>query len=352
MALIGVLQTLVDGTVITAAQHNSNYGDIKTAFNTSAVLTDVAKVITVGHTWSAAQTFSGGFTTGAASTLSGDLLFTDATYDIGKTGATRPRHGFFSGDVTIGGTLWGGGVTATSQVSAFGMTTVVHAWNAGYKAIQLTNAVGFMARGLAGEFFLYIGSYNDGADKYAVGPAIVTGSYQFYGGAHRWSTAPGGAVDSAAVYTDRMTLSTTSLSLVADLLFLDNTYDIGKTGATRPRDLFLSRDITVARQAIFTSTTQPIYLQNNAQIVWRNFANTADAFGIGTDITDNLRVGVSANFAAVWLGNAGKKLSFYGGGGVGGVVQPVIVGAKAGNAALTNLMVALAALNLVVDNTT
>lgn len=347
MALIGVLQTLVDGQVITAAQHNSNYGDIKTAFNTSAVLTDVAKTITVSHLWAASQTFAG-------ATMTGDLLFTDATFDIGKTGATRPRHGFFSGDVTVGGTLWGGSVISAAQVSAFGMTTAVHAWNAGYKAIQLTNSVGFMSRGLAGELFLYIGSYNDGADKYAVGPAVVTGSYQFYGGAHRWSTAPGGAVDSAAVYTDRMTLSATSLSLVADLLFLDNTYDIGKAGATRPRDGFFSRNVTIAGQAIFSSTTQPIYLQNNAQIVWRNQANTADAFGIGTDITDILRVGVSANFAGLWLGSAGKKISFYGGGGTGGVVQPVIVGAKGGNVALANLLTALGAanLNLITDNTT
>lgn len=34
-----------------------------------------------------------------------DILFTDATNDIGKTGATRPRDGFFSRNVEIGGTL-------------------------------------------------------------------------------------------------------------------------------------------------------------------------------------------------------------------------------------------------------
>ena len=32
----------------------------------------------------------------AGGTLTGDLKFTDATYDIGKSGATRPRDGFFS----------------------------------------------------------------------------------------------------------------------------------------------------------------------------------------------------------------------------------------------------------------
>lgn len=39
----------------------------------------------------------------AGGTLVGDLKFTDATYDIGKSGATRPRHIFASGNAVIGG---------------------------------------------------------------------------------------------------------------------------------------------------------------------------------------------------------------------------------------------------------
>lgn len=38
-------------------------------------------------------------------TVVADLLFTDALYDIGKTAATRPRDGFFSRNVGVGGTL-------------------------------------------------------------------------------------------------------------------------------------------------------------------------------------------------------------------------------------------------------
>lgn len=44
-------------------------------------------------------------------TIVADLLFTDATYDIGKSGATRPRDGFFSRNVAVGGTLGVTGVT-------------------------------------------------------------------------------------------------------------------------------------------------------------------------------------------------------------------------------------------------
>jgi len=44
-----------------------------------------------------------------------DLLFTDGTYDIGKSGATRPRDGFFSRNAVVGGTL---GVTGITTLTA------------------------------------------------------------------------------------------------------------------------------------------------------------------------------------------------------------------------------------------
>ena len=40
-----------------------------------------------------------------ASTFAGDLLFTDATYDIGKSGATRPRHAYLSGNLAANGSV-------------------------------------------------------------------------------------------------------------------------------------------------------------------------------------------------------------------------------------------------------
>jgi len=42
-------------------------------------------------------------------TLTGNLLFTDATYDIGASGATRPRDLFLSRNAVIGGTMSVGG---------------------------------------------------------------------------------------------------------------------------------------------------------------------------------------------------------------------------------------------------
>lgn len=51
----------------------------------------------------------------AGGTMTGDLKFTDATYDIGKSGATRPRDGFFSRNFTVGGTA-----TSASVVTGYG----------------------------------------------------------------------------------------------------------------------------------------------------------------------------------------------------------------------------------------
>jgi hypothetical protein len=51
----------------------------------------------------------------AGGTMTGDLLFTDALFDLGKSGATRPRDGFFSRNVAIGGTL---GVTGVATFTA------------------------------------------------------------------------------------------------------------------------------------------------------------------------------------------------------------------------------------------
>lgn len=51
-------------------------------------------------------------------TLTGNLLFTDAAYDIGASGATRPRNLFLSGDITAGGSSFTtGAFSAGAQVT-------------------------------------------------------------------------------------------------------------------------------------------------------------------------------------------------------------------------------------------
>jgi hypothetical protein len=174
MANIVIPFAAVSHAPVPSVGFNNNFTEVAQKFNTYAVQTDVAKVINAAHTWNAAQTWAA-VQTFAGLTLTGDVLFTDGLYDIGKTGLTRPRDGFFSRNVVVGGTL---NVTGVVTGASF--------------------AGSIAAASLTG----------------AALPATVTGS------------------------------SLTSLgTLGVDLLFTDALFDIGKSGATRPRDGFFSRNI-------------------------------------------------------------------------------------------------------------
>jgi hypothetical protein len=131
-------------------------------------------------TASGATTLNGAVALGDASgdlitvpgTVNSNLLFTDATYDIGASGATRPRDLFLSRNLTVGGTL-----TLAGGVNLNGNVTVG---------------------------------------------------------------------DSSA---DTLTINST---ITSNLIFTDNTYDIGASGATRPRSLFLAGNITAAGNQTLT----------------------------------------------------------------------------------------------------
>jgi hypothetical protein len=58
-------------------------------------------------------------------TMTGNLLFTDASYDIGAAGATRPRHIYQSGNLTTAGTAdITGNTTVGGTLAVTGATTV------------------------------------------------------------------------------------------------------------------------------------------------------------------------------------------------------------------------------------
>ena len=135
---------------------------------------------------SGATTLDGNVTLGNASgdtvtvtgTIASNLLFTDNTYDIGASGATRPRNLYLAGAATIGGNLSvGGTLTLTGGLTLNGNVTVG---------------------------------------------------------------------DSAA---DTLTINST---VTSNLIFTDNTYDIGASGATRPRNLFIAGNITAGGNQTLT----------------------------------------------------------------------------------------------------
>jgi hypothetical protein len=113
-------------------------------------------------------------------TVNSNLVFTDNSFDIGASGATRPRNLFLAGNGTVGGNLSvGGTLTLTGGVNLNGNVTVG---------------------------------------------------------------------DSSA---DTLTINST---VTSNLIFTDNTYDIGASGATRPRNLFLAGSATVSGNQTLTGT--------------------------------------------------------------------------------------------------
>ncbi len=122
---------VVAGTTISSTWANNTLSDIATGLST-CLLKDGSQTVTANlpmgsfkFTGLGAGTTAGdsvryeqvigAFLPITGGTLTGNLLFTDATYDIGATGATRPRDLFLSRNAVIGGTL---GVTGVATLTA------------------------------------------------------------------------------------------------------------------------------------------------------------------------------------------------------------------------------------------
>jgi K319L-like, PKD domain len=94
-----------------------------------------------------------------------------------------------------------------------------------------------MKLSLAGGLFVGTADTDAGANNIqAAGTITATGGFV--------GAAPAGSLSGATLAAGVTASSLTSLGTqAADLKFVDATYDIGKSGATRPRDLFLSRNL-------------------------------------------------------------------------------------------------------------
>jgi hypothetical protein len=147
------------------------------------------------------------------SALTTNLLFSpDATYDIGASGATRPRDMYLSRNLTVGGTL-----TLAGGVNLNGNVTVG---------------------------------------------------------------------DSSA---DTLTINST---ITSNLIFTDNTYDIGASGATRPRSMFLGTNLTVGGLGSFGSNVAV----GGTATAWTG----AYALSVGTLSNFGQRTGGNADLVMSW----------------------------------------------------
>lgn len=224
------LTTLVAGNTITASGLNNNFA--------VCLLKDTAGTVSVTHTYSATQTFTGGFTTGAAVTLGGNLLFTDATYDIGASGATRPRDFFLSRNAVIGGiALIGtstsyarenqalevsvsgdyGGAALTTWTATAGEAPILDlnrsksATPGTYTAVTTNDVLGYVAfRGADGGAF-DDGAYISGVVTGAVASGKVPAKIQVY------TTTTAGVTNLAATFGSDQSLTVVGSASVAGL---------------------------------------------------------------------------------------------------------------------------------------
>ncbi len=104
-------------------------------------------------------------------TLTNDLLFTDATYDIGKSGATRPRDLFVSRNGTVGGTLTVTGKTTHTGAVAIGTSPGTQA----SLEIQNTGNAGTTQYGLVTTVSFGTGATNTGINNY--NQFVASGSF-------------------------------------------------------------------------------------------------------------------------------------------------------------------------------
>ena len=141
--------TIVDLTVTTSTTLSYGTANQVQYLNGSKLLVGSANMTFNGTTLTVAGFSNTGneiIGTNSSNTLTvnalvnSNLLFTDNTYDIGASGATRPRNLYLAGTATIGSTVTLSGGTANGVVYLNGSNQVTTGSALTYNGLQLTNS--------------------------------------------------------------------------------------------------------------------------------------------------------------------------------------------------------------------
>ena len=266
-------------------------------------------------------------------TINSNLLFTDNTYDIGASGATRPRNLFLAGAATIGGNLSvGGTLTLTGGVNLNGNVTVgdnssdTLTINSTITSnlIFTDNTYDIGASGATRPRNVYAAGGVVADSGFSVGRAgIVRGVVSFYpstastwfylqnsnGGALTLSSGASPGTVTIANFTDASTILYNNLTFGTD-----NTYDIGASGATRPRYGYFGSGLVVNGTA---NNAAPFLTYNvtsaNATYNWVSSA-FASNLGSGQTLVHFIGQGGanknSAYLGYYYAGSSGSNSSF------------------------------------------
>lgn len=184
----------------------------------------------------------------------GDLLAeADNTHDIGASGASRPRDVYIGRNITVGGAWQGVFVVAAGTASAPALTFSGDTDTGIFG--QAANVLGFTTGGverlrLSGNVATLYGTNSGNAANFVFGEVIgrdpsrpndsasirVQSDASWFQGAVVFFTS---SDITATAAVERWRVSGGGHFLAGT----DNTYDIGASGATRPRDLYLGRNM-------------------------------------------------------------------------------------------------------------
>lgn len=181
-------------------------------------------------------------------TITSNLIFTDNTYDIGASGATRPRSLYLANTATIGSATVGTNKLAVGGNVLLSSASPLLTFN---DTISGSTNHYFESSGSTGDNFkiriyntLYLNTRQSTGTYYDRMTIDATGGVTFLNT---------GTTDGQS----SLSINSTQAILYRNLLFsADNTYDIGASGATRPRNLYLAGTAGAVTAGLSTGTTQ------------------------------------------------------------------------------------------------
>lgn len=181
----------------------------------------------------------------AGATFTGNLLFTDAIYDIGASGATRPRDGYFSRNLTVGSVASFATVTIQGGNST-GATLYVQSGNGVSSNLELKSTSGSSTADLflsATSTHAYLGNvnafpidfYTTNAIRMTIqsGGEVDVGTTTARGGSQLFAVAGGTGTNGDIIAGTRFTCTTDGCSPVAGGATA-GTFTVTTTGVSTP----------------------------------------------------------------------------------------------------------------------
>lgn len=226
--------------------------------------TDFIKISNAGGSASFTNVTVSGTTTLSGLTASTALAL-DASKNVVSVTNTGTGNNVLSASPTLTGTISGANASLSGTLGVTGVATftaqpILSSLTAS-QAVFTDGSKGLVSNAVTG-----------------TGNVVMSASPTLTGTITAAAANFSGAVALGDAAADNITVNGT---VTSNLLFTDNTYDIGALGATRPRDLFLSRNLTVGGTLTLAGG---VNLNGNVTVG----DSSADTLTINSTITSNL----------------------------------------------------------------